>query len=78
MTRHTWSLDGASEELAVDFETNLFLSVTSSSIVLSMVGLLRKMKKQALLVSVAYIINISAASMFRYGVRQVATYTSFN
>ena len=46
MTRHTWSLDGASEELAVDFERALFLSATSS-IVLSMAGLLQKMKKQA-------------------------------
>jgi len=47
MTRHTWSLDGASEELAVDFETALFLSDTSSSIVLSMAGLLPKMNQQA-------------------------------
>ena len=45
MTRHTWSLDGASEEL--DLETALFLSDTSSSIVLSMAGLLPKMEKQA-------------------------------
>ena len=47
MARHTWSLDGASEELAVDFERALFVSATSSSIVLSMAGLLQKMKKQA-------------------------------